>query len=60
MFLFLRKNSEGMNLLKILQFLSEFEMTLSGGFAVYALLCMGFVTIVGFTQFLGWVLEKLP
>lgn len=49
-----------MNLLKILQFISELEMTLSGGFAVYALLCMGFVTIVGFTQLLGWVLEKLP
>ncbi|MGM0807538.1 MAG: hypothetical protein ACQET8_22795 [Bacillota bacterium] len=46
--------------MKILQFFSDFEITLSGGFAVYALICMAFVFIVGFTQGLGWMLKHLP
>jgi len=46
--------------MEIMKFLSEFEITLSGGFAVYGILCMMFVFYVGFTSVLGWIIKYMP
>jgi hypothetical protein len=45
---------------KILEFLRDFEIHLSGGFAWFALMCMLFVIVVAFTQLLGWIIKYLP
>lgn len=46
--------------MKAIEFLSEIEITLTGGFAIYGILCMLFVFIVGFTYGLRWMIKNLP
>lgn len=44
--------------MKILQAIRDFEITASGGYAIYVLLCVGYVTIFGaiglFQGFIKW------
>ncbi|KIL73714.1 hypothetical protein SD77_2991 [Bacillus badius] len=43
--------------MKLFKVIKEFEITLSGGFALYALYCMLFVTLLGIIQTLKWLLR---
>ena len=45
--------------MKILQMIRDFEITASGGFAIYVLMCVAYVTIVGLymigTHIIEWI-----
>ena len=43
--------------MKFLEIIRDFELFLSGGFAVYALLSMFLVVIVGFTNVINWMVK---
>lgn len=45
--------------MKVLEFLRDFELNLSGSSAWFALMCMAFVLIDTVTQILGWILKYL-
>jgi len=41
----------------IIDFVSNFSVTLTGGFAVYGLLCVGHVTFCGVVNILNWFVK---
>lgn len=45
--------------MKIIQWISDLEITFGGGLAVYAIMCILYVTFAGITITLGWMIKRL-